>query len=117
MQASDDIASHQPSINRTSALLPASRITATGNVSAYACNGGCIIPCAIKAAHSDDRHLMRNCACGQNEVADLKAALENMKGERDRWRTIAERKSLPDQPAEGTLARRKSREWWWRLNG
>jgi hypothetical protein len=53
----------------------------------------------------------------EQQVADLKAALENIKSERDRWRTIAERRSLPDQPAEGTLARRESRDWWWRLNG
>ena len=53
----------------------------------------------------------------EQQVADLKAALENIRSERDRWRTIAERRSLPDQPAEGTLARRESRDWWWRLNG
>ena len=53
----------------------------------------------------------------EQQVADLKAALENIKSERDRWRTIAERRSLPDQPAEGTLARRESRDWWWQLNG
>jgi hypothetical protein len=53
----------------------------------------------------------------EQQVADLKAALENIKSERDRWRTIAERRSLPDQPAEDTLARRESRDWWWRLNG
>ncbi|MGC2824294.1 MAG: hypothetical protein WA322_08685 [Pseudolabrys sp.] len=34
----------------------------------------------------------------EQQVADLKAALENIKSERDRWRTIAERRSLPDQP-------------------
>jgi hypothetical protein len=51
----------------------------------------------------------------EQQVADLKAALENIKSERDRWRTIAERRSLP--PAEDTLARRESRDWWWRLNG
>ena len=39
-------------------------------------------------------------------MADLKAALENMKTERDRWRTIAERTSLPDQPAEHPRAAR-----------
>ena len=50
-------------------------------------------------------------------MADLKAALENMKNERDRWRAMAERRSLPDQPAEGTLARRELRDWWWRLTG
>ena len=53
----------------------------------------------------------------EQQVADLKAALENIKSERDRWRTIAERRSLRDQPAEGTLARRELRDWWWRLNG
>jgi hypothetical protein len=52
----------------------------------------------------------------EQQVADLKAALENIKSERDRWRTIAEHRSLPDQPAEDTLARRESRDWWWRLN-
>ena len=43
----------------------------------------------------------------EQQVADLKAALENIKSERDRWRTIAERRSLPNQRAEGTLARRE----------
>ena len=46
-------------------------------------------------------------ARAEQQVADLKAALENIKTERDRWRTIAERRSLPDQPAESTLARRE----------
>ena len=53
----------------------------------------------------------------EQQVADLKAALANLKSERDKWRTMAERRSLPDQPAEGTLARRESRDWWWRLTG
>ena len=56
-------------------------------------------------------------ARAEQQVADLKAALENIKTERDRWRTIAERRSLPDQPAESTLARRESRDWWWRVEG
>ena len=64
---------------------------------------------------------MWNCTCGQNGPNSRwpisKAALENIKSERDRWRTIAERRSLPNQRAEGTLARRESRDWWWRLNG
>ena len=64
-----------------------------------------------------DAELHLRAARAEQQVADLKAALENMKTERDRWRTIAERRSLPDQPAEGTLARRESRDWWWRLNG
>jgi len=51
----------------------------------------------------------------EQQVADLKAALENMNNERDRWRTMAERR--PDQPAEGTLARQELRDWWWRLTG
>ena len=50
-------------------------------------------------------------------MADLKGALENMKNERNRWRTVAERRPLPDRLAEGTLARRESRDWWWRLTG
>jgi hypothetical protein len=53
----------------------------------------------------------------EQQVADLKAALENMKGERDRWRTLAERRSLPHQWAASNLTRSESREWWWRLNG
>ena len=53
----------------------------------------------------------------EQQVADLKAALEKIKTERDRWRTIAERRSLLAQPAESTLARRELRDWWWRLNG
>ena len=50
-------------------------------------------------------------------VAGLKAALENMKAESDRWRTIAERRALPDRRTESALTRGESREWWWRLTG
>jgi hypothetical protein len=65
-----------------------------------------------------DAELRLRAERAEQQVADLKAALENiMKNERDRWRTVAERRSLPDQPAEGTLARRELRDWWWRLTG
>ena len=64
-----------------------------------------------------DAELRLRAERAEQQVADLKAALENIKNERDRWRTMAERRSLPDQPAEGTLARRELREWWWRLTG
>ena len=64
-----------------------------------------------------DAELRPRAERAEQHVADLKAALENMKNERDRWRTVAERRSLPDQPAEGTLARRELRDWWWRLSG
>lgn len=52
---------------------------------------------------------------GEQQVAELKAALANMEGERDRWRTLAERRSLLHQRAESNLARSEMREWWWRL--
>ena len=64
-----------------------------------------------------DAELRLRAERAEQQVADLKAALENMKNERDRWRTMAERRSLPDQPAEGTLARQELRDWWWRLTG
>jgi hypothetical protein len=63
-----------------------------------------------------DAELRLRAERAEQHVADLKAALENMKNERDRWRTMAERRSLPD-PAEGTLERRELRDWWWRLSG
>jgi hypothetical protein len=50
----------------------------------------------------------------ERDVAELRAALENMKGERDRWRTIAERR-LPDRRTESPLTRSETRDWWWRL--
>jgi hypothetical protein len=53
----------------------------------------------------------------EKQVADLKAVLENMKGESDWWRTIAERRSFPDRRTESALTRSESREWWWRLTG
>jgi hypothetical protein len=53
----------------------------------------------------------------ERDVAELKAALENMKGERDRWRTIAERRLLSDRRTESPLTRSETREWWWRLTG
>lgn len=45
----------------------------------------------------------------RTELADNQIALENIRCERDRWRTIAEDKSSASRHAE-------SREWWWRLN-
>ena len=63
-----------------------------------------------------DAELSQRAELAEQQVADLKAALENMKGERDRWQTLAERTSLPHQRAESNLTRSKSREWWWQLN-
>ncbi|MGA7068804.1 MAG: hypothetical protein WB048_21150 [Pseudolabrys sp.] len=51
----------------------------------------------------------------ERRVAELTAALENMKGERDWWRTIAERRVLPGWQTESALTRSEAREWWWRL--
>ena len=62
-----------------------------------------------------DAELHLRAELAEQQVADLRAALENMKGERDRWRTMAERRSLPDQRSD--LDRRETQEWWWRLNG
>ena len=44
-----------------------------------------------------DAELRLRAERAEQHVADLKAALENMKNERDRWRTMAERRSLPDR--------------------
>ncbi|MGA7528670.1 MAG: hypothetical protein WBW11_15790 [Pseudolabrys sp.] len=46
----------------------------------------------------------------ERRVAELTAALENMKGERDSWRTIAE-----CSRTESDVTRSEAREWWWRL--
>ncbi|MGA7580348.1 MAG: hypothetical protein WBW59_03470 [Pseudolabrys sp.] len=51
----------------------------------------------------------------ERRVAELMAALENMKGERDWWRTIAERRLLPGWRTESAPTRNEAREWWWRL--
>ena len=64
-----------------------------------------------------DAELSQRAELAEQQVADLKVALENMKGERDRWQTLAKRTSLPHQRAESNLTRSESREWWWRLNG
>ena len=54
----------------------------------------------------------------EQQIASLKAALENMKAESDRWRTIAERRALPERRTESAPATRwESREWWWKLMG
>ena len=53
----------------------------------------------------------------EQQIASLKAALENMKAESERWRTIAERRALPDRRTESALTRGESREWWWGLMG
>jgi hypothetical protein len=68
-------------------------------------------------APGPDAELSQPAELAEQQVADLQAALEDMKGERDRWRTLAERRSLPHQRAESNLTRSESREWWWRLNG
>ena len=68
-------------------------------------------------APGPDAGLRLRAELAEQQVADLKAALENMKGERDRWRTLAERRSLPHKRTESNLARSEWREWWWRLNG
>ena len=64
-----------------------------------------------------DAELRLRAERAEQQVANLKGAFANLKSERDKWRTMAERRSLPDQPAEGTLARREVRDWWWRLTG
>ncbi|MGB9064942.1 MAG: hypothetical protein WCC80_16430 [Pseudolabrys sp.] len=51
----------------------------------------------------------------ERRVAELTAALDNMKVEMDRWRTIAECRSLPGRRTESALTRSEAREWWWRL--
>ena len=68
-------------------------------------------------APGPDAELSQPVELAEQQVANLQAALENMKGGRDRWRTLAERRLLPHQRAESNLTRSESREWWWRLNG
>jgi len=53
----------------------------------------------------------------RTELAEKQFALETIKGELDRWRTIAEGRLLAGGRAESALTRNESREWWWRLNG
>ena len=66
-------------------------------------------------APAPDAELRLRAELGEQQVAELKAALANMEGERDRWRTLAERRPLLHQRAESNLARSERREWWWRL--
>ena len=73
--------------------------------------------CAPPNAPALDAELSLRAELAEQQVADLKAALKNMKAERDRWRTLAERTSLPHQRAKSNLTRSESREWWWQLNG
>ena len=65
-------------------------------------------------APAPDAELRLRAELAEQQVAELKAALANM-SERDRWRTLAERRSLLHQRAESNLARSEMREWWWRL--
>ncbi|MGC2159852.1 MAG: hypothetical protein WA662_26205 [Pseudolabrys sp.] len=51
----------------------------------------------------------------ERRVAELTAALDNVKVEMDRWRTIAECRLLPGRRTESALTRSEAREWWWRL--
>jgi hypothetical protein len=46
-------------------------------------------------ALTPDLELRLRTELAERHVAELMAALENMKGERDWWRTIAERRLLP----------------------
>jgi hypothetical protein len=66
-------------------------------------------------ALTPDLELRLRTELAERHVAELMAALENMKGERDWWRTIAERRLLPERRTESALTRSETREWWWRL--
>jgi hypothetical protein len=66
-------------------------------------------------ALTPDLELRLRAELAERAVAELTAALENMKGERDWWRTIAERRLLPERRTESALTRSETREWWWRL--
>jgi hypothetical protein len=66
-------------------------------------------------ALTPDLELRLRTELAERRVAELTAALENMKGERDWWRTIAERRLLPGWRTESALTRSEAREWWWRL--
>ena len=66
-------------------------------------------------ALTPDLELRLRAELAERHVAELTAALENMKGERDWWRTIAERGLLPERRTESVLTRSETREWWWRL--
>src|SRR5512147_405303 len=70
---------------------------------------------ALLNAPAPDAELRLRVELAEQQVAELKAALANIKGERDRWRTLAERRSLLHQRTESNLARSEMREWWWRL--
>jgi hypothetical protein len=66
-------------------------------------------------ALTPDLELRLRTELAERRVAELTAALENMKGERDWWRTIAEHCLLPGRRTESALTRSEAREWWWRL--
>ena len=66
-------------------------------------------------ALTPDLELRLRTELAERRVAELMAALENMKGERDWWRTIAERRLLPGWRTESASTRNEAREWWWRL--
>ena len=53
----------------------------------------------------------------EQQVADLEAALENIKSEKGPVADNRRAQVSATQPAEGTLARRESRIRRWRLNG
>jgi hypothetical protein len=65
----------------------------------------------LQAAHPDPVAAVR-LEAAQQRIADLERALSDMRGERDDWKSIAQRLALPgrqDAPAPLT--------WWKRLTG
>ena len=66
-------------------------------------------------ALTPDLELRLRTELAERRVAELTAALENMKGERNSWRTIAECRLLPGRRTESAITRSEAREWWWRL--
>ena len=62
-----------------------------------------------------DLELRLRTELAERRVVELTAALENMKVEMDRWRTIAECRLLPGRRTESDVTRSEAREWWWRL--
>ena len=65
-------------------------------------------------ALTPDLELRLRTELAERRIAELTAALENMKVEMDRWRTIAE-SDCPGRRTESALTRSEAREWWWRL--
>jgi len=67
-------------------------------------------------APGDDVELRIRATLAEARLADLKTALDDMRGQRDHWQAMAQRLAITDQRATSPPSHSRS-SWWQRLAG